>query len=338
MLLVTKGEIMQNRNLGQTGKQVSALGLGLMGMSDFYGTKASRDDAESLATIHAALEAGITLINTGDFYGVGHNEMLLGEALKGQQDRAMVSVKFGGLRSPRGDFLGFDARPQAVKNFAAYSLQRLRLEVIDIYQPARVDPNVPLEDTIGAIGELIQMGYVRFLGVSEMNASQLRRAHAVHPVTALEIEYSLATRVIEPEILPVARELGISVVAYGALSRGLLSGNLDLNFAASDFRAHSPRFQGQNLTHNLERVQVLKAIAARLNATPAQVAIAWVMAQGQDIITLIGTSKRSRLTENLGALELQLDPETLAELNALFAAGSIMGDRYNSQGMSAVAR
>ena len=329
MLLVTKGrEQMQHRNLGQTGKRVSALGLGLMGMSDFYRSKANRDDTESLATIDAALDAGINLVNTGDFYGIGHNEMLLGQALKTRVDKPMVSVKFGALRSPRGDFLGFDGRPAAVKNFAAYSLQRLGLDVIDIYQPARIDPNVPLEDTVGAVGELIQMGYVRYLGVSEMNAAQLRRAHAVHPVTALEIEYSLATRMIEPEILPVARELGISVMAYGALSRGLLSGKLDTNFVPGDFRAHSPRFQGENLKQNLDRVEALRAIAERLNATPAQVAIGWVMAQGQDIITLIGTSKRSRLTENLAANELQLGVETLSELNNLFAPGAIIGDRY----------
>jgi aryl-alcohol dehydrogenase-like predicted oxidoreductase len=329
---------MEKRKLGTTGNEVSALGLGLMGMSDFYGTKASRDDAESLATIQAALDAGITLINTGDFYGVGHNEMLLGQALKGQRDKALISVKFGALRSPRGDFLGFDARPAAVKNFAAYSLQRLGVDVIDIYQPARVDPQIPLEDTIGAVAELIQQGYVRYLGVSEMNAEQLRRANKVHPVVALEIEYSLATRIIEPEILPAARKLGISVVAYGALSRGLLSGHLDTNFAPTDFRAHSPRFQGENLTQNLSRVEALKTIATRLGATPAQLAIAWVMAQGEDVITLIGTSKRSRLAENLGATEVNLTPEVLAELNALFATGSVVGERYNAQGMMAVAK
>jgi aryl-alcohol dehydrogenase-like predicted oxidoreductase len=329
---------METRNLGTTGRTVSALGLGLMGMSDFYGTKASRDDAESLATIQAALAAGITLINTGDFYGVGHNELLLGQALKGQRDKALVSVKFGALRSPKGEFIGFDARPAAVKNFAAYTLQRLGTDVIDIYQPARVDPNVPLEDTIGAVAELIQQGFVRYLGVSEMNAEQLRRAHKVHPVTALEIEYSLATRIIEPEILPTARELGISIVAYGALSRGLLSGNLDTNFAPTDFRAHTPRFQGDNLTKNLSKVGSLKNIATRLNATPAQLAIAWVMAQGEDIITLIGTSKRSRLAENLGATKIKLTPEILSELNTLFAPGAMAGDRYNAQGMMAVAK
>jgi aryl-alcohol dehydrogenase-like predicted oxidoreductase len=329
---------METRNLGTTGRTVSALGLGLMGMSDFYGTKASRDDAESLATIQAALAAGITLINTGDFYGVGHNELLLGQALKGQRDKALVSVKFGALRSPKGEFIGFDARPAAVKNFAAYTLQRLGTDVIDIYQPARVDPNVPLEDTIGAVAELIQQGFVRYLGVSEMNAEQLRRAHKVHPVTALEIEYSLATRIIEPEILPTARELGISIVAYGALSRGLLSGNLDTNFAPTDFRAHTPRFQGDNLTKNLSKVGSLKNIATRLNATPAQLAIAWVMAQGKDIITLIGTSKRSRLAENLGATKIKLTPEILSELNTLFAPGAMAGDRYNAQGMMAVAK
>jgi aryl-alcohol dehydrogenase-like predicted oxidoreductase len=329
---------MEMRKLGTTGSEVSALGLGLMGMSDFYGTKTSRNDMESLATIQAALEAGITLINTGDFYGVGHNEMLLGQALRGQRNKALVSVKFGALRSPRGEFLGFDARPAAVKNFAAYSLQRLGTDVIDIYQPARVDPNVPLEDTIGAVAELIQQGFVRYLGVSEMNAEQLRRAHKVHPVAALEIEYSLATRIIEPEILPVARELGISTIAYGALSRGLLSGNLDTNFAPTDFRTHTPRFQGDNLTQNLGKVEALKTIASGLGATPAQLALAWVMAQGDDIITLIGTSKRSRLAENLGATKLELSPDVLNELNTLFAPGTIAGDRYNAHGMMAVVK
>jgi aryl-alcohol dehydrogenase-like predicted oxidoreductase len=329
---------MEIRKLGSTSSSVSAVGLGLMGMSDFYGTKASRDDAESLATIQAALDAGITLINTGDFYGVGHNEMLLGQVLEGQREKALVSVKFGALRSPSGDFLGGDARPAAVKNFAAYSLQRLGVDVIDIYQPARVDANVPLEDTIGAIAELIGQGYVRYLGVSEMNAEQLRRAHNVHPVAALEIEYSLATRIIEPEILPTARELGVSVIAYGALSRGLLSGNLDTNLAASDFRAQAPRFQGDNLTQNLSKVEALKMIATRLGATPAQLALAWVMAQGEDIITLIGTSKRSRLAENLGATKLTLSPDILSELNTLFAPGAIAGDRYNAHGMMTVAK
>jgi aryl-alcohol dehydrogenase-like predicted oxidoreductase len=326
------------RKLGRSGPEVTAVGLGCMGMSDFYGTKATRDDRESLATIEAALDAGITLLNTGDFYGSGHNEWLVGKVLASRKQRPLVSVKFGALRGPDGEFLGFDGRPAAVKNFATYSLQRLGIDCIDIYQPARVDPGVPLEDTIGAVAELIQAGKVRYLGVSEMSAAQLRRAHAVHPVAALEIEYALATRFIEPEILPVARELGIAIIAYGALSRGLLSGSFDRNLPPGDFRAHSPRFQGPNLDANLQRVEGLKAMAARRGCTAGQLALAWVMSRGPDIITLLGTSKRRNLAEGLRALELMLDVGELAELDALFPPGAFAGERYDPNQMRIVAR
>ncbi|HRE16494.1 MAG TPA: aldo/keto reductase [Rhodocyclaceae bacterium] len=329
---------MMQRTLGRNGPQVSALGLGCMGMSDFYGSVAERDDAQSLATIHAALDAGINLFDTGDFYGVGHNEMLLGQAFKGRREQALISVKTGILRTPGGGFSGIDGRPQAIKNFAAYSLQRLGIEAIDIYQMARIDPAVPLEESIGAIADLIKEGKVRYLGVSELNAEQLRRAHAVHPVTALQIEYSLATRVIEAEILPMARELGIGVVAYGAMSRGLLSGALPTQFAPGDFRAHAPRFAGDNLTQNLHKVEALKAIAARLGGSAGQVALAWVLSRGDDIVALTGTTKASRLAENLGALQLRLDAATLAELDNLFAAGAIAGERYAAPQMGLVAR
>ena len=329
---------MHMRTLGKLGPTVSAVGLGCMGMSDFYGSKATRNDAESRATIQAALDAGVTLFNTGDFYGTGHNELLLGRALAGRRDQVVISVKFGVLRSPTGGFLGLDCRPVAVKNFAAYSLQRLGVEVIDVYQPARVDPAVPLEETVGAVADLIKEGKVRYLGVSEMSADQLRRANAVHPVIALEIEYSLATRVIEAEILPVARTLGVGIVAYGALSRGLLTDTFDAAFAAGDFRAHAPRFQGENLAHNLRLVAALKLIAARVGCTVAQLAIAWVLARGEDIVALIGTSKRARLSENLKALAVTLTAQDLAELDAVFVPGAMAGDRYDAQQMHIVAR
>jgi aryl-alcohol dehydrogenase-like predicted oxidoreductase len=269
------------------------------------------------------------MLNTGDFYGMGHNEMLIGRALKGRRrDDAVISVKFGAQRSPTGAFLGFDTRPAAVKNFAAYSLKRLGVDVIDMYQPARIDPSVPVEDTVGAIADLIEEGKVRYLGLSEANAEHLRRAHAVHPVSALEIEYSLATRLIEPEILPTARELGVGIVAYSVVAQGLLLGTIEGPLPADDPRGHLfPRFQGDNLLHNLERVAVLKELAAAREASPAQVAIAWVLSRGDDIVPLIGMSRPGRLPENLATVDMQLSPGELAMLDEAFAPGAIAGDR-----------
>jgi aryl-alcohol dehydrogenase-like predicted oxidoreductase len=330
---------LQTIALGREGLRCSRFGLGCMGMSDMYGSAAQRDDTESIATIRAAIDAGVTLINTGDFYGSGHNELLIGEALRdGRRNEVTISVKFGVLRTPAGGVGGIDGRPVAIKNFAAYSLKRLRTDVIDVYQLARVDPSVPLEDSIGAIAELIQAGTVRYLGVSELNAAQLRAAHSVHPISALEIEYSLATRFIEREILPTARELGIGIVAYGALTRGLLSGALDGKFAPTDFRAHNPRFAPENFERNMQRVAALKDIADSLGATPAQVALAWVASRGNDIVTLIGTSNRSRLTENLAASRLQLDAAIVARLDTEFNEGAFAGDRYDAQGMRMAAQ
>jgi aryl-alcohol dehydrogenase-like predicted oxidoreductase len=327
------------RTLGTQGLHAAAIGLGCMGMSDMYGTAASRDDAESVATIQAAIDAGVDFINTGDFYGMGHNELLVAKALAGgRREQVTISVKFGILRSPSGKVGGLDGRPAAVKNFAAYSLRRLGVDVIDVYQAARVDPAVPLEETVGAIADLIAEGKVRFLGVSELGAEQLRRAHRVHPVSALEIEYSLATRMIEPEILPAARDLGIGIVAYGALSRGLLTGTLDGKFEPADFRAHSPRFTGANFEHNQRAVRTLASIAERIGATPAQVAVAWVSSRGDDIVTLIGTSRRKRLAENLEAAGIRLDADVLAELDRAFEPGAIAGERYDAQHLDLVAR
>src|SRR6266702_4573651 len=286
---------MQYRRLGTAGPSVSALGLGCMGMSGMYGPA---DRKESIATIHAALDAGITLLDTGDFYGMGHNEMLIGEALKGvARDRFLISVKFGALRDPKGGWLGYDARPQAVKSFLAYSLQRLGLDHIDIYRPARLDPQVPIEDTVGAIADMVKAGYVRHIGLSEIGAETLRRAAAVHPISDLQIEYSLISRGIEARILPSARELGIGITAYGVLSRGLISGHWRKdNVAAGDFRAHSPRFQGANVDSNLALVEALRQVADAKRVSVAQVAIAWVARQGNDIIPLIGARRHNRLT------------------------------------------
>ena len=316
---------MNTRTLGRTGPQVSALGLGCMGMSDLYGPA---DRAESIATIQAALEAGVTLLDTGDFYGMGHNEMLIAEALRGRRDTALVSVKFGAQRGPDGGWLGYDARPQALKAAAAYSLKRLGLDHIDIYRPARLDPAVPIEDTVGAIAELVQAGYVRHIGLSEMGPETIRRAAAVHPIADLQIEYSLMSRGIEDAILPVCRELGIGVTAYGVLSRGLISGHWSGGAGAGDFRAHSPRFQGENLAHNLGLVEAIRAVAEVRGATVAQTAIGWVLAQGDDIVPLVGARRRDRLAESLTALEVRLTPEDLEALERAAPRGAAAGERY----------
>jgi aryl-alcohol dehydrogenase-like predicted oxidoreductase len=318
---------MDKRQLGSTGPKVSAIGLGCMGMSDAYGPS---DRGESIATLHAALDAGITLLDTGDFYGMGHNELLIREALAARRrDQVEISVKFGALRDVAGGFNGLDGRPAAVKNFLAYSLQRLGVETIDIYRPARLDPNVPIEETIGAIAETIKAGWVRHIGLSEVGSETIRRAHAVHPIADLQIEYSLIARGIEGDILETCRELGIGITAYGVLARGLISGHWTRNQSgARDYRTMSPRFQGSNLDSNLALVDELRAIADEIGASPAQVAIAWVAAQGSHIVPLVGARRRDRLTEALGALDVKLTEKHLAALDKAFPHGVAAGTRY----------
>lgn len=312
--------------LGATGPTVSALGLGAMGMSDFYGPA---DEAESVATIHAALEAGVTLIDTGDFYGMGHNEMLIGDALKGgRRDNAILSVKFGAQRGPDGAWLGYAADPNAVKTALAYTLKRLRVDYIDIYRPARVSPLVPIEDTIGAMADLVKQGYVRHIGLSEAGADNIRRAHKVHPIVDLQIEYAIITRGLEREILPTLRELGIGVTAYGVLSRGLISESALAGGSKGGFRSHSPRFQGENLDKNLALVRALKEIADSKGVTVAQLAIAWVRSRGSDIVPLVGARKRERLAEALGAMDVTLSPEELARIDAAAPPEAVAGARY----------
>jgi aryl-alcohol dehydrogenase-like predicted oxidoreductase len=330
------GEIsIQQVQLGKTGPMVSALGLGCMGMSGMYGPS---DRQESIATIHAALDAGINLLDTGDFYGMGHNEMLIGEAIKGvARDRFEVSVKFGALRDPGAGWIGFDGRPAAVKTFAAYSLQRLGLDHIDIYRPARLDANVPIEDTIGAIADLVKAGFVRHIGLSEVGSETIRRAAAVHPIADLQIEYSLISRGIEDGVLQTCRELGIGVTAYGVLSRGLISGHWAKGQAGQgDFRAHSPRFQEGNLDRNLALVDALRAIAGAKGVTVAQIAIAWVSAQGRDIVPVIGARRRDRLAEALGSLDVALTPEDLAAIEAAVPKDAAAGERYAAAQMAAL--
>lgn len=319
---------MQTRKLGSGGPTVSAIGLGCMGMSDLYGPA---NDAESIATIRAALDAGVTLLDTGDFYGMGHNELLIREALKQHgRDKSVISVKFGALRDPHGAWLGFDGRPAAVKTFLAYTLRRLGTDYVNVYRPGRLDPAVPIEETVGAIADLIKAGLVRHVGLSEVGADTVRRAHAVHPVADLQIEYSLLSRGIENEILPVCRELGIGVTAYGVLSRGLLSGHWskERTLTPGDFRKYAPRFSAANLEKNLELVDSLKAIAGRLSATVAQVAIAWALSRGEDVVPLVGARSRERLTEALGATALTLTADDLKEIERMMPPGAAAGQRY----------
>lgn len=324
------------KNLNSINKQIFPIGLGCMGMSDFYGSKETRNDAQSIETIKAALDAGINYLNTADYYGAGHNELLIRDALKDRKEKPLVAVKFGGLRTPSGGFTGVDTTPNAVKNFAAYTLTRLNAEAIDIYIPGRVNPAIPIEETVGAISELIKEGKVKYLGLSEANATVLRKAHKVHPVSVLEVEYSLATRVIEKDLLPVCRELGVGITAYGVLSRGLLSGEMTGKLEPADFRNHAPRFTGENYKKNLEQIAVLKKLADEKGCTASQLAIAWVINQGDDILPMLGTTKVSRLKEYLGAVDIKLSEGELKNLSDAFPEGTFAGERYDENQMKIV--
>jgi aryl-alcohol dehydrogenase-like predicted oxidoreductase len=324
---------MQRRKLGKSGPEVSAIGLGCMAMSGMYGPA---DRGEAIATIHAALDAGIDLIDTGDFYGMGHNEMLIGEALKGvPRESYKLSVKFGALRDHGGGWNGHDARPIALKNFLAYTLQRLGVDYIDIYRPARLDPEVPIEDTVGAIAECVAAGWVRHVGLSEVGPETLRRASAVHPISDLQIEYALTTRNIERAVLPACRELGIGLTVYGVFSRGLLTGGWQPGPAApGDYRHHAPRFQGEAGARNLGVAEEIARIAQGFGMTAAQALLAWALAQGEDIVPLVGARHPSRVTEAAEALERGLGKEHLAALEAAIPPDAIEGERYASAQMA----
>jgi aryl-alcohol dehydrogenase-like predicted oxidoreductase len=320
--------VSMTRKLGSAGPTVFPLALGCMGMSGIYGKS---EDAESIATIHAALDHGVTLLDTGDFYGMGHNEMLIGRALRGRREKALLSVKFGALRTPEGGWTGFDGRPVAVKNFAAYSLTRLGVDYIDIYRPARLDPNVPIEDTIGAISELVKSGHVRSIGLSEVGAETIQRAHAVHSICDLQIEYSLISRGPEKEIFPVLENLGIGVTAYGVLSRGLLSGSAPAG--PGDFRSYLPRFRTENLAQNQRIVEELKHIASEKGMSPSQLPIAWVLAKGASIVPVIGARKLSQISESLGALQFHLSEDDLARIEKAVPPSAVAGTRYDEHQM-----
>lgn len=319
---------LQERQIGTDGPLVFPLGLGCMGMSDLYGPA---DESESIATIHAALDAGITLLDTGDFYAAGHNELLIGQALRGRREKAVISVKFGALRGPDGSWIGLDTRPTALKNFLGYSLRRLGVDCIDIYRPGRLDPNVPIEDTVGAVAELVKAGYVRAVGLSEVGPETIRRAHAVHPISDLQIEYSLVSRNPETQIFPMLSELGIGVTAYGVLSRGLLSGSKPRS--PRDFRAHLPRFSGENLRRNERLVETLRQLATEKGATASQLAIAWVLAKGERIVPLVGARTRTQLAESLGALQIALSAADVARIEATLPPTAVAGTRYDEHQM-----
>jgi aryl-alcohol dehydrogenase-like predicted oxidoreductase len=321
--------MMKYRNLGRQGLVSSAIGLGCMGMSDFYAAAAGSED-ESIATIRRALDLGITLLDTGDFYGMGHNEMLIREAIRGRRQQAVLSVKFGALRDHKGTFLGFDGRPAYVKTSLAYTLQRLGVDYVDFYFPSRIDTGVPIEDTVGAMSDLVREGKLRYIGLSEAGAATIRRAHAVHPLTAVETEYSLWSRDVEDDILPVLRELGIGMLAYGALSRGLFGGDIasSAQLSPRDFRHQIPRFQGAHFASNLKLMETFRGLAKEKGVTPSQLAIAWVLARGRDIVPLIGTRNLKHLDENLQAAGMQLSEVDLRKIEAAIPRGAVAGERY----------
>jgi aryl-alcohol dehydrogenase-like predicted oxidoreductase len=321
------------RALSSTGPTVSAIGLGCMGMSDLYGPA---DDAESIATIHAALDAGVNLLDTGDYYAMGENEMLIRRALQGRdRDAAVISVKFGVLRDPAGGFNGIDVRPASIKNYLAYTLRRLGTDHVDIYRPGRVSPDVPIEDVVGTMADLVKQGYVRHIGLSEVGADTLRRAVAVHSISDVQIEYSLISRGIETGLLPAARELGVGITAYGVLSRGLISGHWSKDRAGQpDFRSHLPRFTGDNLDRNLDLVDALRRIADVKGVTVAQIAISWALSRGNDIVPLVGARRRERLTEALGSLDVTLTDADLVAIEAAVPADEVAGTRYDAFQMS----
>jgi aryl-alcohol dehydrogenase-like predicted oxidoreductase len=333
----TKEIGMRKRTLGRSGLEVSAIGLGCMGMSEFYG---DGDEAESIATIHRAIELGVTFLDTADIYGLGRNEELVGRAIRGRRDQVVLATKFGNVRNAEGRSIGINGRPDYVQAACEASLRRLGVDVIDLYYQHRVDPNTPIEDTVGAMADLIRQGKVRYLGLSEAAAETIRRAHAVHPIAALQTEYSLWSREPEAEILPTTRELGIGFVAYSPLGRGFLTGQIkrieDLD--ADDWRRQTPRFQGENFQRNLDLVATIEAMARRKGCTPAQLALAWVLAQGEDIVPIPGTKRRRYLEENLGALDVSLTPAELREIDEALPPGVAVGDRYAEAGMRTLNR
>ena len=320
-----------SREFSNANLNLFPLGLGCMGMSGMYG---HADETKSIATIHQAIDNGITFIDTGDFYGMGHNELLIARAIHGRRQQVQLSVKFGALRGPDGSWLGFDSRPAAIKNFVAYSLTRLGTDYIDVYRPARLDPKVPIEDTMGAIAALVNAGYVRHIGLSEVGVDTIRRANAVHPIIDLQIEYSLMSRGPEEKILPLLQELGIGLTAYGVLSRGLLGGSVPSH--GKDYRGHLPRFSADNLTRNTQLVRALRALAAAKNVTATQLAIAWVLSKGENILPIPGCRTPAQLREALGALTIDLSPNDVAQIEKAVPHTAVAGKRYDSMGMRAL--